>query len=582
MSTPTRMVALGMPPELAVEVGSQIDYAISPVYSSFTQFGGATTNTIEENLAAFTEADATGLPVYLPPGHYVTSTSPYGKYFGPGTIQVNAVTFYFDPIVATRPRVGSSGGSLLWNLSIGQQAGENWEYGVHSSVALGSESQRYAEDGERSTSVGWRSLGFCTTPLFSEAFGAGAFQWTKYSDRSGAFGANAGKWAGDEDPVLHNHDFFQNAGTDTVRDPLWSDWRSVVGPMGGPSLYAAEDDDDNYGNLYFGRDTGDHAVIGNRNTAFGYHAFEGWIGKYNCLFGASAGELSLTNEFMSGFGYATLNSKMTGDMDCAFGAYSLKFLVHGGYNSVFGSESFYSLTGGSDDKATADAASVYNVGVGYRSAYNLIAGTRNTFIGSLAASSLTAGSFNATLGYETLNNVTIATLAVAVGYNAGVSNADSLSNTICVGANTGGLLASNTAKFGNDISHATVSGRLYSTTLTETISTAGDATLTALNVVNNPLVRTGTGASTDTVPTAAQLVALIPGCEDNTTIRLWLVNNRTGTVTLAVPAAAGHGITLSGTTTVPTLKTRFYMIRITSITPGSCTAIWQGVGLMDN
>jgi len=72
------------------------------------------------------------------------------------------------------------------------------------------------------------------------------------------------------------------------------------------------------------------------------------------------------------------------------------------------------------------------------------------------------------------------------------------------------------------------------------ITTAGDVTYTVTQVVRGLLVRDCNGASrADTLPTAADLVAAIPGCAVGDTIRTYIVNGSDAAETITITEGAG-------------------------------------------
>lgn len=75
------------------------------------------------------------------------------------------------------------------------------------------------------------------------------------------------------------------------------------------------------------------------------------------------------------------------------------------------------------------------------------------------------------------------------------------------------------------------------------------------------------GARTDTLPTAAQIVAAIPGADVGQTLDV-LVRNTTGSA-VSITIAAGAGGTTKGTMTIAQLNLKFLRIRLTNVTPGS-------------
>lgn len=105
------------------------------------------------------------------------------------------------------------------------------------------------------------------------------------------------------------------------------------------------------------------------------------------------------------------------------------------------------------------------------------------------------------------------------------------------------------------------------------ISNAAGVTLTAAQMVAGTILRSGAAGVSDTTATAAGLVAAFPGCAVGTVRILRIRNNNTGTLTIL----AGAGVTLEGTTTIPTVNTRDYAIRFTNVTPGAEAVTLSGL-----
>jgi hypothetical protein len=103
---------------------------------------------------------------------------------------------------------------------------------------------------------------------------------------------------------------------------------------------------------------------------------------------------------------------------------------------------------------------------------------------------------------------------------------------------------------------------ILNTTNVATIANASGQTLTAAQVAGGIILRSGAAAVTDTTPTAAAIIAAFPGAVTGDVMTLVIRNNNTGTLTIG----AGTGVTLEGTTTIPTVNTRMYAVRITSAT----------------
>jgi hypothetical protein len=107
----------------------------------------------------------------------------------------------------------------------------------------------------------------------------------------------------------------------------------------------------------------------------------------------------------------------------------------------------------------------------------------------------------------------------------------------------------------------------------QTLANAAGQTLTVAQSVNAILLRSGAAAVTDTTPTAAAIVAALANPGNNDTFRLTIINTNTGTLTIG----AGTGVTLAGTTTIPTVNTREYVGVITNATKGSEAVTLRGV-----
>lgn len=101
-----------------------------------------------------------------------------------------------------------------------------------------------------------------------------------------------------------------------------------------------------------------------------------------------------------------------------------------------------------------------------------------------------------------------------------------------------------------------------------TLSTASDQTYTVAHLLGGILLRDPNGgARADTLPTAANLVAAIPGAVVGTAFEWTLRNTADQNETITV--GAGSGGTLSGTATVAQNNTKRFLIVLTNITGSS-------------
>lgn len=105
------------------------------------------------------------------------------------------------------------------------------------------------------------------------------------------------------------------------------------------------------------------------------------------------------------------------------------------------------------------------------------------------------------------------------------------------------------------------------------VANAAGVTLTALSMLNGVIFRSGAVTVSDTLPTAAQLVAAFPGVRIGDTFETEIVNTNTGTLTILT----GAGVTLQGTTAVATVATRRYQGRFTAVAVGSEAVTFLGL-----
>ena len=100
----------------------------------------------------------------------------------------------------------------------------------------------------------------------------------------------------------------------------------------------------------------------------------------------------------------------------------------------------------------------------------------------------------------------------------------------------------------------------YGNTGFSPLSNAAGVTMTAAQVLSEFYVRSGAAGVSDTLPTAAALLASWPGATIGSTAPLLITNLNSGTLTIVT----GAGITLAGVTTVVTTGARYYMLSVTA------------------
>lgn len=559
-----------------------VDY-MPGVHRSIVSFGAAADATAAENRPAFDAADASGAPVYVPAGDWESTALPTGFYFGEGTITAEGDTL---TLAATATRVNTvlagDETTRLLSYALGPNAGAGMTDTARGNTIFGFNAACAGLTNGRNSVFGSDALAEGTSVTYMDVLGSRAGKYALWGNRCSFLSSNAGAWAGDPEPKEHEHDFWTD-GSNTGRDTVWpptlgvpgTGWRSLIEDGSGEPLAAClpEDHEDNEGNLATGRDAYDHGVKGRGNAVYGHHAAEGWNIFYCSAFGTDALEYGLTNEYACAFGAFSLKHKMRGEFDTATGAYALHYLVHGYENTVNGYKAMWNLTGGSTVPATADANANRNAAFGAYAGAAWVSGYRNTILGAVAALDITSGNDNVAVGAATFDQMVTSTRGTAVGYRAGYQNTTGLSNWVAVGALAGGLTVSNTGKIGASLTHMTISGLLASSRASVAISNAAGVTLTTAQIFAASIVRSGGGAVSDTTPTAAAIVAAIPGCEVGSSFDFWIANDNTGTLTIV----AGSGVTLSRTTTVSSGFTRHYRVYVTNATAASEAVTVEGV-----
>lgn len=111
-----------------------------------------------------------------------------------------------------------------------------------------------------------------------------------------------------------------------------------------------------------------------------------------------------------------------------------------------------------------------------------------------------------------------------------------------------------------------------------TVETAVDdtATVTAAQLLKRILDAVPTAAATFTLPTAALLVAAIPGAEVGDSFTFVITNNSAGANTITV--AAGAGGTADGTLTVAQNVARIFLVTLTNVTSAAEAYTVYGLG----
>jgi len=101
------------------------------------------------------------------------------------------------------------------------------------------------------------------------------------------------------------------------------------------------------------------------------------------------------------------------------------------------------------------------------------------------------------------------------------------------------------------------------------VNNAAGVTYTPAQMLGGLIQRSGAVTVSDTTPTAALLIAAMGNPPDGASKLLTIRNANTGALTLI----AGSGVTLVGTTTIPTVNTRIYVLTKTGAAAVSLTGV---------
>lgn len=295
-------------------------------------------------------------------------------------------------------------------------------------------------------------------------------------------------------------------------------------------------------------------TTGNRNTATGVAALNrNTTGERNAATGNDALQLNTTGSANTADGFQALLSNTTGSNNTASGFQALSANTTADNNSAHGTGALGLNTTGTKNTAQ---------GAGAMAA--VTTGANNTGVGRAAAPSLTTGDNNTAVGEQALPNVTTGSRNTALGQGAGPTTA-ALNDTVTVGRNAVTAIGG-TGKIGNGLSDVNISGRIFGKRVTSAEATASGVTYSATQFCGTLINRSGPGLGfSDTTPTAAQIVAAIPGCEVGTGYEITIRNSAGFTLTML----AGSGVTLSGTTTVATVSARRYQVEVTNVDSGT-------------
>ena len=298
-------------------------------------------------------------------------------------------------------------------------------------------------------------------------------------------------------------------------------------------------------NVLIGDRAGRLITTGSKNVAIGAQT----------LFSASATDS--TENTCVGFGCGFAITSAIGNSH--FGNLAGTAVTTGANNTMVGDSAGKQTNSGGSNvflgraAANANTTGGFNTAVGHATGYQFTSGNGNTWIGNQAGdaqgpSTPTTGDYNIAIGNFSGCTATGKSRTIAIGAGSSISDTALVSN-------------SNTGKIGIALTDFTISGNLFWSTSDSALNNASGQTLTTAQLLSGTLDRSGAAGVSDTTPTAAAIVAAIPGCEVGSSCYLCIINRNTGTLTLL----AGSGVTLAGTTTIATVFSRWYLIRVTNV-----------------
>lgn len=109
------------------------------------------------------------------------------------------------------------------------------------------------------------------------------------------------------------------------------------------------------------------------------------------------------------------------------------------------------------------------------------------------------------------------------------------------------------------------------------LSAANALTYTAAQILGGLILRATSGAGrADLFPTAAAIVAAMPGCQVGTAFEVTIRNDAGAAETITM--TTNTGLTLSGTMTIAQSNMKRFLVRLTNVTPGSEAATIYSLG----
>ena len=329
-----------------------------------------------DDTATFATIDTLGLPIYCPPGIYITQgVDLLGFYYGAGASIIVKERDTFNGSIPPSQRTGTrqfilgSTPQPILNEFYGKNSGKLVQADAYANTALGENALANLTTGKRNTAIGFQSQFTNPSQYSNTSIGADSLSTGRFFTRTTAVGENALKWAGCLDPIKSRHELWVNEFDvyNLYLDPTSDFYRlkqnnptveQIIQPLGYPApagavivnpgggFPAATSSEDVSANIAIGRNAMLHHVKGSDNVALGYQALaHSYTGNSNTAVGNYALADALDAGENTAVGKNALAFNQTGANNVVVGSGSMGSNIVGSRNTVMGSNAGGGFTG---------------------------------------------------------------------------------------------------------------------------------------------------------------------------------------------------------------------------------------------
>lgn len=462
-----------------------------------------------------------------------------------GSTNIGALAGYFptgkeNVFVGVNTGIGIAASTASENTAVGTHAMGHLTTGCAGNTAIGYFAGDMMTSGTYNVLVGFQSgLGFSTNS-YNVAVGTQALNSLAAGDGNVAVGRNAGN-------VLSN-------GTYNV----------IIGYYAGSNAQAL-------------------APPLTHTVCIGYYAGDKLQTSFSTCIGSEAG-MNLTgagggSAVCVGFDAGKNTTTASGDtyVGCTAGTGSAGSPNTGGRNTGIGYGTLYNIQGDGQ----------YNVAVGFTAGNAVTTGKFNSLVGDAAGNSITTGTYNVCIGYSA-NCTGNPEYAIALGSSSGCSgnngiaigrSAAAVADSVALGRSA--VATNATAYHVGSVAYPLVTkehaAHMYYTlqptvNLVHVVAPPIDEWVgspTAVQFMGGLIVFGSgvVGGGYINLPTAASLIAAMPGCEVGHTLRVVFTNYTPGNLTIRVLAPDAGSVHLIGYPTFLTIKNIEVLVRITGVAP---------------